>query len=276
MTRTASCHVFARLCSAALAASLAVAAVVVGLPQRTIAATEFPKPSPYPITWELKFEHAIPKRIVVETPGSKLPIAYWYLTYTVTNKTDKEQVFLPYFEMVTRTGKVIRSDNNIAQKVFDEIKRREANQFLQPFTKIGGELRLGEDEARDGVAIWAEPDPRMGNFSIFVGDLSGEAVQLSDDKSGPMKDADGKPIILRKTLQLNYLIRGDEVFPGQDEVNEQPRGLGDALTVYRRLALTLMERRSSHQRWAGLLDAHFYLEPALRFLAYSSPFARAS
>lgn len=181
--------------------------------------TTYPSPSIYPISWELQFDHDLPKRIVVETPGSAVPSAYWYLKYTVTNKTDKEQIFLPHFEMVTRTGDVIRSDFNISEKVFDEIKQREGDQFLQPFTKIGGEIRLGEDEAKDGVAIWKEPDPRMGNFSIFVGGLSGEAVQMKDDNGQPMKDADGNPIILRKTLQLNYLIRGDDVYPGQDEVN---------------------------------------------------------
>lgn len=182
-------------------------------------ATTFPSPSPYPISWELKFDHGLPKRIIVETPDSPTPLAYWYMTYTVTNKTDKEQIFLPHFDMVSRTGNVIRSDENISKKVFDAIKQREGSQFLEPFTKIGGEIRLGEDEARDGVAIWKEPDPRMGNFTIFVSGLSGESVQMKDDSGQPLKDADGNPIILHKTLQLNYLVRGGDVYPGQDEVN---------------------------------------------------------
>jgi hypothetical protein len=181
--------------------------------------TTYPSPSIYPISWELQFDHDLPKRIVVETPDSNVPSAYWYMKYTVTNKTDKEQIFLPHFDMVSRTGQVIRSDFNIPEKVFDEIKLREGDQFLEPFTKVGGEIRLGEDEAKDGVAIWKEPDPRMGNFIIFVGGLSGEAVQMKDDSGQPMKDADGNPIILRKTLQLNYLIRGDDVYPGQEDVN---------------------------------------------------------
>ena len=33
---------------------------------------------------------------------------------------------------------------------------------------------------------------------------------------------DGKDTILRKTLQLNYFIRGDEVYPGEDQVNDNP------------------------------------------------------
>ena len=32
--------------------------------------------------------------------------------------------------------------------------------------------------------------------------------------------------IFRKTLQMNYFIRGDEVYPGEDEVNQDARGNG--------------------------------------------------
>ena len=85
---------------------------------------------------------------------------------------------------------------------------------------IGGSLRIGPDQARDGVAIWAEPAAELGSFSIFVGGLSGEFAFLKDASGAEVKTADGKPIILRKTLQLNYLIRGDEVYPGEDAVNE--------------------------------------------------------
>jgi hypothetical protein len=194
--------------------------LLTSMPQASLAGpTTYPSPSPYPISWELKFEHGLPRRIVVEVPGQPTPQAYWYLTYTVTNESGQERVWLPHFEMVTRTGDVIRSDQNISQKVFDDIKRREGSKFLEAFTTIGGEIRLGEDEARDGVAIWKEPDPRMGNFTIFVSGLSGEAVQMKDDNGDPMKDAEGNPIILRKTLQLNYIVRGSDVFPGENDVN---------------------------------------------------------
>ncbi len=180
-----------------------------------------PQPSPYPIAWEFKFQHDLPKRMVVDT-GKQIPVAYWYITYTITNNTDQERSFLPDFQMVTNDGNVIRSDKEIPKKVFDTIKEREKKQFLEPWTKIGGELLLGEDQSKDGVAIWQEPTPRMGKFSIYVGGLSGEAVTLKDDDGKVMNDKDGNPIILRKTLQLNYHIRGDEVFPGEDEVNSNP------------------------------------------------------
>ena len=175
----------------------------------------FPKPSLYPISWELDFEHSMPKRVVVATGPAEAPRAYWYMTYTVTNNTDSEQLFLPWFDLLTNDGRVIRNDFNIPRAVFDAIKRREGARFLQPAALVGGELRLGPDEAKDGVAIWPEPTPEMGRFSIFVTGLSGETATI--------KGPDDKPVILRKTLQLNYHVRGDEVYPGEDEVNENPR-----------------------------------------------------
>jgi hypothetical protein len=174
----------------------------------------FPKPSLYPKSWELQFTHGKPTRIVVQSQGAAVPKAYWYMIYTVTNNTDREQLFLPAFELATEDGRVIRNDINIPAAVFNAIKRREGIRFLEPAAMIGGELRLGPDQARDGVAIWPEPALEMGTFSIFVSGLSGEHATV--------KGPGGKDVILRKTLQLNYLIRGDDVFPGEDEVNENP------------------------------------------------------
>ena len=196
-------------------------------------AGDFPEPSPYPVSWELKFEHGNPKRIVVTVPNQG-PRAFWYMTYGVINDGTEDQTFLPEFVMVTKDGRTLRSDQNVPFKVFEAIKKQERKQFLLPATKIGGTLRVGEDQARDGVAIWPEPMTEMGSFSIFVSGLSGETVTL--------KMVDGKPvkvkpesislelkgvnekdvIILRKTLQLNYVVYGDDVYPGLDEVNVRP------------------------------------------------------
>ena len=59
------------------------------------AADAFPKPSLYPKSWELKFEHSKPKRVVVKDEKN-IPRAYWYMTYTVTNNSDSEQLFLRF------------------------------------------------------------------------------------------------------------------------------------------------------------------------------------
>lgn len=205
------------------ACSLSLGFMAVVMVAATIVLADYPKPSPYPIAWELKFDYGTPRRLVIDVPGSPVAQAYWYLTYTVTNNTDREQTFMPIFELLTEDGSVIRSDKNIPARVFETIKTQEKIKFLEPYPQIAGEIRLGEDQARDGVAIWPEPRSEMGHFSIFVGGLSGEIVQLKDAAGNPVKNAEGTPVILRKTLQLNYLIRGDNVFPGEDEVNENPK-----------------------------------------------------
>ena len=134
------------------------------------------------------------------------------MTYVVTNTTDQERMFLPCFEMLTQDGKIARSDKSIPLKVFEAIKAREGKRFLEQGTQVAGEIRLGEDEAKSGVAIWPEPMLEMGSFTIFLSGLSGETATV--------KDATNKDLILRKTLQMNYLIRGDEVYPGEDAVNQ--------------------------------------------------------
>ena len=49
------------------------------------------------------------------------------------------------------------NDNNIPLKVFETIKAREGKKLLEEGIRIGGAIRLGETQAKDGVAIWVEP-----------------------------------------------------------------------------------------------------------------------
>jgi hypothetical protein len=179
-----------------------------------LALADHPKPSVYPKSWQIDIAHGKPARTVVSVPGQAVPQAYWYMTYTVTNNSGEERTFLPVFELLTEDGKILRSDRNVPLRVFETIKKQTGMKFLEQSTQIAGPIRLGEDQARDGVAIWSEPNLEMGSFSIFVTGLSGEFATVHS--------ADDKETILRKTLQLNYLIRGDEVYPGEDEVNDNP------------------------------------------------------
>ena len=176
-----------------------------------------PEPSPYPIAWEIDFEHKTPRRIVVNIPGRGAK-AYWYLPYTISNEGEETQVFIPQFQLLTDSGKIHRARRSIPKQVFEAIRNRERNDLLLPPTQVGGELRFGVDQARDSVAIWEEPQRDMGTFRIFVGGLSGEFVELKDEKGELLKDAEGEPIILRKTLQLTYHTNGDEVYPGEDPI----------------------------------------------------------
>jgi len=214
---------------------LLVAMLGLALPRTVHAAPDFPVPSAYPISWELKFVHGTPARIAVAVTDSPVPKAYWYMTYTVTNEGDKEQKFYPQIDLLTADGKVHESAAKVPDAVFKAIKERTRSKYLEPYTSIDGPIRLGPAEARDGVAVWEETLPRMEQFSIFVTGLSGEAVimKMVDgkltkvDQAADMYDKENEDkllksglTILRKTLQLNFFIRGDEVYPGEDEVNK--------------------------------------------------------
>jgi hypothetical protein len=173
---------------------------------------DFPKPSPYPISWELAMAHSKPKRIVMQAPRDKTPMPYWYMTYHVVNNTTKDKItFLPVFEMMTEAGMVIRSDSHtISPAVFERVKSIERNlKFLQ--ADASGDLRQGEDQSRDGVAIWREPTARMGTFSIFASGFSGEAVDVKEDD---------KIVKLHKTLQITYRLSSDENHPNEGELVE--------------------------------------------------------
>lgn len=180
-------------------------------------AAAYPKPSPYPITWELKFKHSTPKRITVDGK------AYWYMTFSVTNKTDERQLFLPQFDLFSRDGKNYPADKGVPMRVFDQIKKVERNGELEPLVKIAGELKVGEDETREGVAIWPEPSPRMGTFHVFVTGLSGEAVITEHGEETKIKDWTKiseedrkKQNIMRKTLDLEFQVTGDGSHPDEE------------------------------------------------------------
>jgi hypothetical protein len=188
-------------------------------------ALAYPKPNPHKISWEIDIQHGIPTRITVQEPGASAPRAYWYLSFTATNNTKEDQLFLPVFELVDEKGEVHRSDKDVPKSVFEAIKAREGKKLLEPLSVASGTLRVGADEAKDSVAIWPEPTDRMGTFTIFVTGLSGEAVWWKDGKETPMREADWTKVkpeqageILRKTLALEYQVPGDEFYQGRDRV----------------------------------------------------------
>ncbi len=63
----------------------------------------YPKPSPYPISWDLRFEYQTPKRLVVRTAPGREPEAFWYMTFTVANLSREEHNFLPWRRFASRS-----------------------------------------------------------------------------------------------------------------------------------------------------------------------------
>jgi len=180
----------------------------------------YPRPSPFPVSWELSVTHGVPKRIVLTLPGHLAPTAYWYLTYHVTNNSDQQDnydpdkyqpiVFYPHFEMRTRDGKIVQGNQSVSPFVFDAIKAREGDPMLIAPAQMGGLIQIGPDHAKDSVAVFPEPDLRMGAFTIFISGMWGETSPVTGPDGKTMTDAKGNPILLHKTLMLNYHVDGDE------------------------------------------------------------------
>ncbi|MDB5298018.1 MAG: hypothetical protein JWO31_4001, partial [Phycisphaerales bacterium] len=196
------------------------------------AVERYPEPKLQPTTWELKLRLGTPKRIAVRTPGQDAAKAYWYLPYTVTNLGEDNVEFDPVIEMLI-DGKTIRANRALPSEVFDAIKRKEGNKLLTTAQKIVGTIKPGDDQARDGVAIWPEPQARMGTFTVFFAGLSGETVTVKKvgDKFVPIdptKAADELKDVkeedrrnLRKQFSVTYRVLGDEVSPGTDPVQKR-------------------------------------------------------
>lgn len=179
-----------------------------------------PKPSEIPVSWELGFRYPDPPQAIqVHIPGKGAPRLFWYFRYSVTNRTGKDQVFVPDFSMYTDTGKLTEAGKGVHSVVFDAIKRLHNDVFLRDTTAMTGKLLQGEDNTKGGVAIWRDFDPQAGAFDIFVGGLSGEAaeiilpkpVQVSeiDVKTGDRHTVTKKKLVVTKTLRLHYSVPGE-------------------------------------------------------------------
>lgn len=187
-----------------------------------------PDPAPTPVSWEFDLKYAHPRRIEVQLTGSEQPQVYWYMLYTVTNTSDTTQHFYPTFELVTEDLRVIETDMGISPLVFEAIRERHkiTHKYLVHPTKAIGDLRIGDDYARESVAIWRASDLNVTKFTVYVAGLSGEARVLRNPAFNPdlpetkaIADPDGrersaivnpKYFTLRKTLQLRYTLPASE------------------------------------------------------------------
>jgi hypothetical protein len=167
----------------------------------------------------MKIEYEAPKRIAVNTPQGEQ--AYWYMIFELTNTSDQEQLFLPVFQLLRKDGSTARSERLFPPGLIDAIKRRERKLNLETLTQLTGKIKVGEDAARDGVAVWKEtPGERLGRFSILITGLSGESVILKGSDGKPINRDDGRPIVLWKTLKLDYHLPGNNPDAMKQEKHE--------------------------------------------------------
>ncbi len=177
-----------------------------------------PEPKAIPTEWELDITYDAPQPIRVKVPGENRVETFWYVLYTVTNHTGRDRVFVPQITLFTDTGQILLGSDGIYPSVFAAIKERHNNPYLEDLARISGRILQGEDNARDGVAIFRDFDDAARTLDVFIGGLSGETAVVAPPRPVSVVETDIRgrttktlkdEVILHKTLQLTYEIPGE-------------------------------------------------------------------
>ena len=177
-------------------------------------ASAYPKPAfvPAPEDWQLDLQlHGEPESIWVALPGEAKPKRFWYLLYTITNNTSKDVEYYPAFDLMTDTLKLYSSGVGVRRPVFEAIRQRYNSTLplLEPENMVSGKILQGPDNARSSAVIFADFDPNAATAEIFIEGLSNETISVES----PAQGAQAKPVLLRKTLMLQYQVIGDKENP---------------------------------------------------------------
>lgn len=181
-------------------AALAVVAVVGS-------AMAYPKPAPVAPRWELVFEPGDLRLYVdpIEDQG------YWYLTYEVTNRTGREQVWAPSFILFTDAGEIVPSGRGVATRVAEDLRELLGNELLENQNEIIGEIFHGREHAKEGLVIWRADQLDVTDISMFIAGISGETATVNNPITGHV-------VVLRKTLQCDFIVPGDALARGSRPV----------------------------------------------------------
>jgi hypothetical protein len=179
-----------------------------------------PKPAiiqgPGQWTVEVKFEQ--PQQLVLPWGGNGVA-RYWYMILTVVNRTGNDVDFYPRCELMTDTFQIVPAGRNVPPVVFEQIKRRHQSRypFLESLEKVENRILQGEDNAKDIAVMWRDFDTQATGFKIFMTGLSNETAVVDHPIA---VDAAGAPVevFLRKTLELDYVLRGDPALRDSVEV----------------------------------------------------------
>ncbi|HPS52986.1 MAG TPA: hypothetical protein PLK08_05485, partial [Phycisphaerae bacterium] len=114
-------------------------------------------------------------------------------------------------------GQEIKADEGINPAVFSQIKKTLGNDLLLDKSRMSGKLLQGEDNAKEGLAIFKDFDPQAGSFDIFIGGLCSNSQKVKlpvpvkvqkVNADGKLVEVDTEEITLYKTLRLEYLVGG--------------------------------------------------------------------
>lgn len=179
----------------------------------SISAFAAPEPAIIPSAsqWTLNVVFTQPQQITVKIPNVRKPQRFWYIIITVTNNYETDVPFYPACELFTDTFQSIPAYKDTRNIVFDKIKNRHKKKypFLESLELADNRILQGIDNTKDMAIIWPDFDSKAKNISLFIAGLSNETFVIDHPIA---KDPNGvaEKIFLRKTLDLQYSIGGDE------------------------------------------------------------------
>lgn len=167
-------------------------------------------------TLDVRYEH--PQQLVLPW-GPNGQQRFWYMIVTATNRTGMDVDFYPKCDLMTDTLQIVPAGRAVPPVVFQMIQQRHASRYplLESLQSVPNRILEGEDNARDIAVIWQDFDPQASNFQVFLSGLSNETAVIAHPVA---TDGNGKPVpvYLRKTLEMNYSLRGDPALRSSVEV----------------------------------------------------------
>lgn len=201
-------------CSVLAAASFAscpsLAQTAPAQPQQAVV----PEPDPVPRRWQLDFTPGA-LRTVTMTMADGSVRSFAYLTYKVVNNTGQDLLFAPSLEMSTDEGALTRAGREVPAEATRRILDSLQNPLLQDQISVVGPLLQGEENAREGLAVWLLPDVSVADVTVYIAGLSGEtrAIETKDAKTGETNRT-----LLRKTMMIKYFGPGEVAPASGDEI----------------------------------------------------------
>ncbi len=199
--------------------------------------------------WVMQVDFKPVRLITVETTdpktGEKRNELFWYLVYRAANKSLKTppqdtgtvpvnnydpepgpSLFIPEFSLVTDdNGRQVVYQDVVIPEVEAAIEQREMRgadrqNALKNSVEVVQPVRPADDKSAApiyGVAVWRAVDPETDSFKIYAGGFANGYREV--------KGPDGKPLILRREIVLDYWQPGDEFDPNEREFRfrSQPR-----------------------------------------------------
>jgi len=175
-----------------------------------------PEPDPVPRRWQLDVATG-PLRTRTLTLADGSVKSFAFMTYKVVNNTGQDLLFAPSFELSTDEGSLVRAGREVPAEATRTILASLQSLFIQDQISVVGPLLQGEENAREGLAVWVLPDVNVADMTVYATGFSGETrgIDVKDPATGELKR-----VLLRKTLMVRHLGPG-EILPAAS--NEIPK-----------------------------------------------------